>query len=885
MPVSAAERRRSLLRTFFRCFLMAFVMFLPFLIIDKGFFLYCGDFNSQQIPFTYYLEGMLQKGLPTYSWATDLGTGFWEGYSFYLVGSPFFWLGRLLPQAWSPYLMVPLLCLKLAVAGTGACLWARRYTRTTYAAELVAILYAFSGFSIYNIFFNHFVDVVALFPFLLWSVDEFYDRDRRGLFAVMVTLCLFVNYFFFVGQVVFIVLYFVLRLLGDDWRPSLRKFGVFCFEALLGVGMAMVLALPSIFAVLRNPRVDSFSAGLDLVIYWRTQQYLAIFTSLFLPQDPSYLPNLFPDCSIKWTSMSAYLPLTGMAGVLVWMRSHKKSTLHRLLVTCAVMALVPILNAAFYAFNSSYYCRWYYMPVLVMALVTAQALEEAPRSEWLRCTRVCGLITAAYVLFALLPAKTDDGGYKMGVEDDPLRFGLTLALALGSVCLLYFLLKRCRSRAGLLLRVSAFAAMFGVVIGIYTIACGKFPQRDGDADYKLECYDYRSEIADWLDSADSNYYRIDTYESYTNLGLWLNRSCIQFFNSTVDASILEFYPMVGVKRDVSSKPELEKYMLRGLLNVKYILMPTDRVGDFNDKAPYAEDWTFVRSVGPYSILQYNWYVPFGTTYDYYITQAQYESLSETNRANILMRALVLSDEQIERYGSMLDALADSSLRVNNYTSYTEDCTDRRARACSSFVTDDRGFTAEISVDSPELVFFSVPYNKGWQATVNGEKAVVEQVDDGLCAVAVGAGDSEIRFGYMAPGMAEGEMISLACVLVFCLYVLILLSRRLRAARAGQLPAHGFLLEMTPAEEADALPVWREAEPAAGSGASAAAAEVSADSSEASADTAAAPADTAAVPDDTAAVPADTAAAPDGDTAAEAAPPEEGSGDSRSDGGR
>ena len=38
----------------------------------------------------------------------------------------------------------------------------------------------------------------------------------------------------------------------------------------------------------------------------------------------------------------------------------------RIVGTCAVFALVPILNSAFYALNSSYYARWYYMPVLVL---------------------------------------------------------------------------------------------------------------------------------------------------------------------------------------------------------------------------------------------------------------------------------------------------------------------------------------------------------------------------------------------------------------------------------------------------------------------------------------------------------------------------------------
>ena len=39
------------------------------------------------------------------------------------------------------------------------------------------------------------------------------------------------------------------------------------------------------------------------------------------------------------------------------------------------MALVPVLNSAFYALNSSYDARWYYMPILIMCAATMQAVS------------------------------------------------------------------------------------------------------------------------------------------------------------------------------------------------------------------------------------------------------------------------------------------------------------------------------------------------------------------------------------------------------------------------------------------------------------------------------------------------------------------------------
>ena len=62
--------------TFALCGLAAALMFLPFYIVDKGFFLYAGDFNSQQIAFYYSANEFVKSGGGSFSWATDLGSGF-----------------------------------------------------------------------------------------------------------------------------------------------------------------------------------------------------------------------------------------------------------------------------------------------------------------------------------------------------------------------------------------------------------------------------------------------------------------------------------------------------------------------------------------------------------------------------------------------------------------------------------------------------------------------------------------------------------------------------------------------------------------------------------------------------------------------------------------
>ena len=125
--------------TFGLCALAAALVFLPFYIVDGGIFLYAGDFNSQQISFYYYANEFIKSGGGTFSWATDLGSDFWNSYSFYLAGSPFFWLTLLFPAAWQPFLMAPMLVLKFAVAGGGAYLWTRRWVKDPNMAVLAGL--------------------------------------------------------------------------------------------------------------------------------------------------------------------------------------------------------------------------------------------------------------------------------------------------------------------------------------------------------------------------------------------------------------------------------------------------------------------------------------------------------------------------------------------------------------------------------------------------------------------------------------------------------------------------------------------------------------------------------------------------------------------------
>lgn len=431
----------------------------------------------------------------------------------------------------------------------------------------------------------------------------------------------------------------------------------------------------------------------------------------------------------------------------------------------------------FYAFNSSYYARWYYMPVLVLCAATAMTLQKANlcETEYRRALGLVALCTLSSITFALVPNEKD-GTTTIGVVEEPLRYWGILLVSMLGVGLFWLLLHYRRQLAARFpAAVLAVVLGFSFVYGQVHLSITKYGQWYHDADYVQQTWREAPELNAVL--PDDVFYRLDAYDSYNNLGLWLDKSCIQFFNSTVAPSILEFYPTVGVKRDVNSKPEASLYALRGLLSVRYTLVPKEKVEDWEKEK--LEGWNLVSSTTSYLIYENENWVPMGFTYDSYITEEDFETVSDTNAGNVLMKALLLTDEQVERYGQMMQNLTDDEKNNISYEDYVQDCTARRESAVTSFTATRTGFTAQADLEAENLVLFSVPYDDGFTATVNGVPAEVEKVDNGLMAVAAPAGHSEIVFTYHTAGLRQSVAVSAGAIVVYAVWVAVLHRKKRR----------------------------------------------------------------------------------------------------------
>ncbi len=763
-------------RSFFVALIMAAVMFAPFVIIDKGFFIFYGDYNAQQIPFFKMCVQAIHDGWSGWDWHTDLGANFVGSYTYYTLGSPFFWFMTLFPAAWSHYLMAPLLCVKIALFSLFAFIYIRRFVAKPQTALIGGILYAFSSFNLYNIFFQ-FQDAIIWFPLLLVALEEAVINKRRGFFALAVALNALANYFFFIGECVFLVIYVLCRF-GMDKRFSikLKGFLALAFESVVGVLIAGVLFIPSIYQVLDVPRSTRILTDWNFLFYGNEQRYGLLLEGIFFPPEVSAKNHMFTEANAKWSSVALYLPLFSMAGVIAFVKGAKGHWARVLLPICIGMSFVPGLNASFTLFNNNFYTRWWYMPELICCLATVYALEHE-EFDYKAGIRTCAWVTAIMAGLAFLAPFTKEITAEDGTKTKELypRFMLSnmapvlwvmLGIGVAFLVMLWLLIhvRKKLSPSLFMRRVTSVTILCSMVLGYYFLGYGRIINGNGA--------NYQRMVNAKFEIDDTEFYRIEGINETNNVNMLWGMSSLKSFTSIIPGSTFELYDLLGISRTVNSAPENNRYALRAFARVKYVMIPnslsiSSRENIIADLAIYE----YMDTQGEYEIYKTDYALPMGFSYDTYLAVDDVKSNKRVD--NLLVRAAVLTEEQIEKYSDILEPEDVGLTGVINILRFKVDAAKRIEGGVSDFAINRNGFTASSNYDSEKLVVFSVPYCKGWSAAVNGNPVEVDKINGGLCGIRVPAGEASIVFTYETPGLKYGIYASIIGIVLLGVYMLVL----------------------------------------------------------------------------------------------------------------
>ena len=762
--------RKEPLAAFLLGAFMYILVFLPTIISTGGSIVITGDYNMQSIPFAYRIYDALHSAQFNWDWSVGLGSQFLASYSYYNLFSPFTLLYMLFPRS---ALMVGITIVSAIKYGTGtllAYLYVRRFVKNGNYAVIAGLVYMFSSFTGYNLIF-HFADVFALFPLLLIALEELCVNDRRGVFAATVTLMSLLNYYFFFGQVIFCVIYYFARCTDKKFGWSWKRLLYIAVEAVIGLSVSMVMYVPLIAVLTGSAKATAVMGSGEMLAYNSVYYYLKIIQSAFMIPDPFYFVSLFPAVEDIYpygaagASVAAYIPLFSMAGVISYIFAKKHRAWENiLLAVCAIMAFVPALNQLFSALNTGFYTRWYYMPMLIAAMISVKTLEE--KISFKPGIIVCGGIVIMLLIYNFFLRSERaiafaSGRLKFSMPENLLHFGITIV----SLVLLIIVLRQKRDKEFfpklyIMTAISVYMT-FGVMCYYLTSL--------QDAGGVMELYSFGSELPEEADATLRTTSSVSDAENFNQIwGIENTR----YFNSILPEGFEEFLGKSGMKyaagvyRDI----DVANRAVTDLCSVKSLFTAADKTPDRSHQ---------IGSFGEWNIYENEDYIPMGFVYDSVISsenfaKAHESSNPETDPNRLYLRALVADDPT--QFADILPETTDvSPVSDEEYSRLVEK---RREVTCTDLVKTNDGLTASINLESENIVFFSVSYCDGWRAFVDGTETDVLRVNNGLIGIRAPQGSHDLSLVYSVPGLKTGAVISICGIAAFAAYItLVRLSRK------------------------------------------------------------------------------------------------------------
>ena len=713
--------------------LTAFATYIFFIFHGSGAFTVCDDFNTQQLTFATAVRNHILNGMGQWNWNLDLGSSLITGFSFYNLGSPFFWISLLFPDTTFPYLAGWIYMTKHVVACITSYLYLELFVKDKRYAIIGALLYSFSGFQTTNLMFYHFHDVVAFFPLLLYNFEKLIiNRRNTNGFIFSVFINCMINYFFFVGEVVFLAIYFFFRM--HKTRHSFKIFLECLLLGTVGVGLSALIFLPNVIYVLNNQRGEPHLYLSNMLYDFRN--ILFLIKGFLLPADA--MNNQSAIIFQNWNSTSCYLPFIGITAVIAYLRKNN-DWISKVLITLTFFSFSPILSSSFLLFTESYQ-RWWYMLIIIMILASIRVMDNICDYNISKYA----YINIAFVVFFYILIRYFRWSNSEELVYHKLRFFGFMVISASGPFLFSYLIKNKNFNAILLLTI-----IFSIGTSFITLF---FYRKDVDVNQYMSTFNTGLQ----LNVIDEQY----RYNSTDNvLMLTGDVAGIGCFSSTIENSSREFDTLfdyygsnfTAYRENIDGLSEL----LAGKYSIMENVTEKDVVVDLKETS------------GRRFYITETEACPIGFSVDHYIFTDEVHSVPVEHRAKILMNAIVLDPldqdvQLISQYLTHLDLNSfDYSNDINSFVERTN------LNKVDNFTRNSFGFSCTTDYSSERVVFFSVPNDKGWHASIDGINTKIIN-SGGMISIVVPEGNHRITFSYETPGFKQGIAISIVSSLIVLL---------------------------------------------------------------------------------------------------------------------
>ena len=169
------------------------------------------------------------------------------------------------------------------------------------------------------------------------------------------------------------------------------------------------------------------------------------------------------------------------------------------------------------------------------------------------------------------------------------------------------------------------------------------------------------------------------------------------------------------------------------------------------------------------LCEYENAMPVGSVYHTYMTETDFHKIPKELRAIAMLRCLIVPDrheKEVEQVLEEYDPALDGGLTAEQKDALVQK---READGIHSLKKDSNGFTASLNAREDGYVLFTVPYDDGFRAQVNGEPVQILE-SNGMMAVPAEKGENRIRFIWKNHDLMAGTACTVCGTLLWALYI-------------------------------------------------------------------------------------------------------------------
>lgn len=708
----------------------------------------------------------------------------WPGWSFSIgLGAPMF-------PAWDPFVWpyiavgaenvlaarIWVFAAKLLFAGWAFFLLLRRIEAAPAAATVAALAYTFCGYALINAQWDPFAAELVFYPLLLWAVLDRLHGGAAWKLALVVAAAIAANVFV-VSLGVFLIWACVgAALLAARPLAEMRRWLVQVAPPVAGgLLLAAPVLLPLAFQLLDSPRVSGTQALFaerfaEILTPAGGEQWLSLVAGFF-HKDLLHVGSAHQGW---WNYLETPGFYVGMPALLLLPQLWRGTPRERrallagggfVLLYCALPA---IAHAAF-AFAVPYYRVSNLWVSLLLLLLAAPALDRVLREGVDRRLLALGgvlVLAAPLALWAV-------AGERVWTAHLARLVALTLA-ALALLALARWRGWQGRRAAPLAIGLLALVAVEAVLIGRPSFHHGREAATRQGPTYA----DAAQRAVEAIRRRDAGFYRIEKRvgESFLNDALAQRYFGVSAYHAYNGSSSVRLHTALGL---LPARGEAvnytnwlfgpgERYPLYALFGVRYLIgvAPSGWPG-----------FVELGRVGPLTVARNDAALPLAVLHRRQIAVEDFLAAPPPLR-DLAMFHGVVADAPLPGLPVLtMDSLGRPTAdRLGELYLTPAAALQQGALALESF--SHNRLSGRIATAADGVLVFSIPFARGWQASVDGRPAELFRANLGMSALALPAGSHRVELAYRVPGLAAGLWLAALATLALVVATL----RRIRRAR-------------------------------------------------------------------------------------------------------